>query len=106
MVAQNDPLKKPLAETFADYHDRHLQEKIFVHTDRTAYLTGEHIWLKLYYVDGTDHRPLNMSTVAYVELIDKNGEPVIQLKVELEDDGSASGNIFLPISLYRIASAM
>jgi hypothetical protein len=41
-----------------------IQERIFVHLDKTVYLAGEIAWFKVYVVNGLTHRPINMSKVA------------------------------------------
>ncbi|WP_234735383.1 hypothetical protein [Tellurirhabdus bombi] len=75
-----------------------LQEKIFVHTDRSFYMTGELMAFKLYYVDGTLHKPLDMSKVAYLDLLDKEKKSVLQAKIPLAS-GAGNGAVFLPASL-------
>lgn len=88
----------PLVAKFNQYRTHTLQEKIYAHIDRTSYLTGELLWFKLYYVDGTLHKALNMSKVAYVEIIDRNNEAVVQTKVEL-NNGTGYGSLFIPAVL-------
>lgn len=81
-------------------HSNHyLQEKVFIHTDQSFYLTGETIWFKVYCVDGSFHRPLAVSKVAYVEVMDGNHKPILQSKIELNEDGCGSGTLFLPVSI-------
>jgi hypothetical protein len=46
---------------FKDYREKHLQEKIYVHVDRPQYITGETMWFKIYYTDGTRNKPLQLS---------------------------------------------
>ncbi|GAB3491294.1 hypothetical protein GCM10027341_04090 [Spirosoma knui] len=75
-----------------------LQEKLFVHTDRSFYLTGETMWFRFYYVDGSYHRPLNVSKVAYLEVLDKDQKAVLQTKVALSD-GKGTGSLLLPTAL-------
>ncbi len=87
-----------LRALFEQYRGKHLTEKIYAHVDRTFYLTGETLWFKLYAVDGTLHQPLDLSVVAYVELIDKNGDPALQAKIQLES-GRGHGSLFLPATL-------
>jgi hypothetical protein len=83
--------------SFNNYRQQALQEKIFVHTDKGAYLTGEILWFKLYVVDGSYNKPLNLSKVAYVEVLDENNLPVMQAKVELHS-GHGSGSLYIPVS--------
>ncbi|SDL53522.1 hypothetical protein [Siphonobacter aquaeclarae] len=75
-----------------------LTEKMYLHTDRTFYVVGESIWFRLYYVDGTNHKPLDISKVAYVELLDKGQTPVLQAKIALHN-GRGNGMLLLPSAL-------
>ena len=84
--------------SFNNYRQDALQEKMFVHTDKGAYLTGEILWFKIYLVDGTYNKPLNLSKVAYVEVLDESQTPVMQAKIEL-NNGKGSGSIYIPVSL-------
>ncbi|GAB3994345.1 Plug domain-containing protein [Spirosoma daeguense] len=96
---------KTVAQSFDTYRRQTIQEKLFVHTDQSAYMVGETIWFKVYYVDATLHQPLDISKVAYVEVLDKEQRSVLQAKVELTANGG-SGAFFLPSSLnsgtYRL----
>ena len=87
-----------LVQSFDSYRRQTLQEKLFVHTDQSFYLTGETLWFKAYYVDGSFHQPLDVSKVAYIELLDKEQKSVLQTKVALRS-GGGSGSVFLPSSL-------
>ena len=66
-----------------------VQEKIFTHTDKETYLAGELIWFKLYCIDAATHKPIDISKVAYVEVLDKEHTPVLQAKIALKN-GSGS----------------
>ena len=57
---------------FDTYRKRNLQEKIFVHTDKNLYLSGEICWFKIYNVDAYFHKSINLGKVAYIEILDKN----------------------------------
>jgi hypothetical protein len=83
---------------FDRYRTHALQEKLYAHIDRSSYLTGELLWFKIYCVDGVSHERLDISKVAYVEVIDKNNVAVVQSKVELRD-GLGSGSLFIPALL-------
>jgi hypothetical protein len=94
---QNDSLKNLLSR-FDEYRSHALQEKLFVHTDRSFYLAGELIWLKIYDIDGTFHRPLDISKIAYVEIIDSDNKPAVHTKIPMSE-GFGNGSLFLPASL-------
>ncbi|MBC6988092.1 hypothetical protein [Hymenobacter sp. BT491] len=87
-----------LRKRFDAYSQQTLQEKLYVHTDRPFYVSGEILWFKLNAVDGTQHKPLAMSKVAYVELLDKEHNPVLQAKINLQH-AAGNGSWQLPASL-------
>lgn len=87
-----------VVQSFDTYRQQTIAEKLFVHTDQAGYLTGETLWFKIYYVDGSFHKPLDLSRVAYVTLLDQAGQSVLQTKVSLTT-GGGSGTLFLPASL-------
>lgn len=91
-------LPDTLVAKFSRHRETFLQEKMYAHTDRTFYLTGETLWFKIYAVDGAVHKPLAISSVAYAELVDQGGFPVLQAKIEMRG-GFGSGSFFLPASL-------
>jgi hypothetical protein len=92
--AQNS-LQDSLQNQFTAYHQNNLQEKIFLHTDKEFYLCDEILWFKTYNVDAFFHKPLNISKVAYVELLDKNNKSVLKTKLALKD-GFGNGSLQLP----------
>jgi hypothetical protein len=75
-----------------------LQEKLFVHSDKDFYMTGELVWFKIYVTDALQHRPLQMSKVCYVELLAKDNRPVLQAKIALTD-ATGNGSFQLPYSV-------
>jgi len=94
-----------LIRAFDEYRTQAIQEKIYVHSDRNSYLTGETMWFKIYVTDATFHKPIGMSKVAYLEFLDTNNQSVLQTKVELQD-GTGAGSLFIPATLnggnYRL----
>jgi len=80
---------------FDAYQRQALAEKIFAHTDKETYLTGETIWFSLYVVDGIIHHRLDLSKTAYVEVLDQDKRPLLQAKVQLRD-GRGSGSFNVP----------
>ncbi len=74
------------------------REKIFLHTDRKLYLSGEIIWFKGY----CTYRDMNIfsdvSKVMYVEILDGQNRPVMSEKILLEK-GAGHGNFQIPRSL-------
>jgi len=94
---QGDPFAIP--EKFDNYRQHVLQEKIFVHTDKPVYFAGEIMWFKIYDVDATTHKPLDISKVAYAEILDPENKPVLQAKIGLKN-GSGSGSFYVPFTIH------
>lgn len=83
---------------FQRYQQQAVQEKLFLHLDRPTYLSGEMMWFKVYVVDGTYARPLPLSSIAYVEVLDNKQHPVLQGKIPLQQ-AMGQGSFALPTTL-------
>ena len=97
-VSSKAQLLDTLKSNFKQYNDRILQEKLFVHTDKNLYVTGEIVWFKIYYVDAGSNTPLNISKVAYVDVLDESNNAVVQEKISLSN-GMGNGSFYLPVTL-------
>lgn len=84
-----------LQQKFISYQAANSNEKIFVHTDKTFYITGESIWFKIYCVDECFHKPSSVSKIAYVEIINKENKPILQAKIAM-NEGSGNGSFIIP----------
>ena len=84
-----------LQNSVENYTKNNLQEKLYVHTDKNFYVANEICWFKIYNVDAIFNKPLNISKVAYVELIDNNNKAVWQEKIALTE-GTGNGSILIP----------
>ena len=87
-----------IISSLTSYHQNHLREKVYVHTDRDYYLAGDILWFKSYVENATDNKPLSLSKIVYVEVLNRQREPVLQAKISLKD-GSGSGSFQLPFTL-------
>jgi hypothetical protein len=96
--AQEPSPAAALGKRLEGYRQHHLQEKLFLHTDKEFYLAGEICWFKVYAVDGSTQAPIDLSKVAYLEWLDNNNKPVLQAKVGL-GTGHGDGSIYLPLTL-------
>ena len=94
-----------LVNRFDRFRSHGVGEKIYAHVNQKFFITGETLWFKVFAVDATLHKPLDLSKVAYAEVLDKANFPVLQAKIKL-NDGRGSGSLFLPASLstgqYRL----
>lgn len=97
-LKSNAQVMQEVQNSFSLYKQSALQEKVFVHTDKTAYLPGEIMWLKVFCVDGNDHKPLNLSKVVYVEILDNNQSPLAQAKIAMKN-GIGDGSLYIPVTV-------
>lgn len=88
----------PAISKFDNYRNRTLQEKIYVHTDRCFYIVGETIWFAIYNQDASEHQSIDISKLAYVEILDKENNVVSKAKVELKD-GKGNGSILISFAV-------
>ena len=89
---------KSIETLYDTYQQNSIQEKIFVHTDKNFYIAGEIAWFKLYYVNAATNKPLSLSKVAYVEIIDSTNKSIVKAKIALKN-GVGNGSLYLPLSL-------
>ncbi|MEO6356885.1 MAG: hypothetical protein ABIU77_10565, partial [Ferruginibacter sp.] len=83
---------------FEAWRQNNLQEKIYLHTDKANYVTGEICWFKIYNVNAYNHQPIDFGKVAYVEVLDRNNQAVLQAKIGL-GKGVGNGSFYLPATL-------
>jgi hypothetical protein len=75
-----------------------LSEKIYLQSDRNAYVTGENIFFKAYYFLNGTFKKDSISRIVYVDLVDKNGQSQTSGKYPIEN-GMADGNLSIPQDL-------
>ena len=73
-------------------------EELYVRTDRDIFIVGESVYLKVFCFSNLTHNTSGISDVAYVSLLDKASNPVLQAKIRI-NGLSGSGYITLPDSL-------
>ena len=88
----------PIYVSQTNKNQEFLQEKVYVHTDRSFYLTGEVIWFKGYVVNAATSRVSSLSKVLYVEVLNNLNQPVLQGKIDIEK-GSGNGSFYLPFTI-------
>ncbi|NUY81748.1 hypothetical protein HUK80_12640 [Flavobacterium sp. MAH-1] len=72
-------------------------EKIKVHVNASALVSGETLYYKMFCVD-RDGKPSTLSRIAYVTLVSSDKKAVFTQKLLLEN-GSGEGDFFIPASL-------
>ena len=97
------PLKERLSEALRLFHDHYIQEKVYLQLDKDYYATGRTIWYKAYVT--IERKPTALSSILYVQLLDKKGK-VLQTSKRPIIDGGAFGNFKIPVEWpegdYRI----
>ena len=72
------------------------QEKIYVHTDKPYYLSGEKIWFRAYVTDAVTHIPVLASRYVYVELINPLDSVVTRVKIRPDSLDAFHGHLPVP----------
>ena len=85
----------PVTDLFNAYREKNFQEKIYLHTDKSLYVTGEILWCKAYVTDAHLHQSSDISKIAYIELIDANQKPTWQSTIGLEK-GKGEASLVIP----------
>ncbi|MFY0652144.1 MAG: hypothetical protein JXQ96_08935 [Cyclobacteriaceae bacterium] len=83
-----------LKSKFSDLVSNEHQEKVFSHTDRSTYVTGETMWISAYCVDASTNQLTTLSKVVNFELINDQGKSLVKERAKLEN-GRSSGQLFI-----------
>jgi hypothetical protein len=82
---QNSETPLSLVDTvtgfFMEQLGRYPQEKLYLHTDKPHYISGEKVWFRAHKVDALLHWQTNTSRYVYVELIDPLDSVVCRVKI-------------------------
>lgn len=81
------------------------QEKVYLHTDKPYYITGENIYFRAHLVNSVLHTPVSYSRYVYVDLINPIDSVVQRLKVRPEEGayfGQLSLSEDMPEGMYKI----
>ena len=83
------------------------QEKLYLHTDKSAYIAGDTIWFRAPVVDAATHIPATVSRCVYVELINQSDSVIHRVRVCLSDSiycGYMPIPISVPQSSYHLCA--
>jgi len=94
IYGQND-IPDSLALSFLNQLLFFPQEKIYLHTDKPYYISGERIWFRAHLADAATHVPVSYSRYVYVELINPLDTVVTRVKIR-EDEGAYHGHLLIP----------
>ena len=91
-----DTLETKIKNGLTDHYKKYPQEKIFLHTDKSVYISGQALWYKAYAM--AYGKPTELSRVMYMQLADEKGSILVKNKLPIKN-GMAHGNFNLPIGL-------
>ncbi len=84
-----------IQQQFQAYNNNNYQEKVFLHTDKTVYISGEIFWFKAYVTNAADNNFSSLSSICYVEVFNADKKPLLQAKIDI-DSGRGSGSFVIP----------
>jgi hypothetical protein len=87
-----------LSQKFSKYIISVPREEIYIHTDRSDYISGEEMWFNVYLIDRQSLKPSSGSKIAYFELLNPENLPIVQKRILL-NSGFGPGQIVLPDTL-------
>ncbi|WP_148226454.1 TonB-dependent receptor plug domain-containing protein [Paludibacter propionicigenes] len=93
ILKAQDSIDNPVKKLFYDQISLFPQEKIYVQTDKSEYLTGETIWFRAHLVDAVFLKQANASRYVYVELVNPMNHLVQRVKLRPDSTGCFYGNI-------------
>ena len=95
ILKAQDSIDNPIKKLFLDQISFFPQEKIYVQTDRSEYLSGEIIWFRVHLVDAVFLKQANASRYVYVELTNPTNQLVERVKLRPDSTGCFYGQIQL-----------
>lgn len=73
------------------------KERLYLHFNKDLYMPGEVAWFTLYSYDLTTQKPFHgEKRVAFIDLISKQGQKVLDTRLALNQEGHANGSFFIP----------
>ncbi len=84
-----------LQNAFSQYHSKMIAEKIYIQTDKNYYVAGEICWFKFFVVSSMDLKPMNLSHIGYLQILNKNKEDIFHIKIDIQN-GFGQGSFIVP----------
>jgi hypothetical protein len=95
---KNFPAEEVLKDKLQKYCASVPWEEIYVHSDRSEYIAGEDMWLKVYLFDRQKYQLSEYNSIAYFELLNANNLQVLKKRIYLEK-GLGPAHILIPDTL-------
>lgn len=74
-------------QSFVNFYENGIDEKLYLQTDKPYYSAGEQIWLKGYVLNAITHVPFDITQYIYVELIESRGGLASRVRVKRDSLG-------------------
>jgi hypothetical protein len=87
-----------IQQQFETYNNNNYQEKVFLHTDKSIYATGEILWFKAYITNAISNKLSTLSKICYVEIISADKKALLQAKIDI-NSGNGNGSFLIPSSI-------
>jgi len=68
-ITDEDARYRKIKDALNKFTIVYTQQKVYLHTDKSSYNSGDKIWIKAYLINVMNHQPDTLSTNLYVELI-------------------------------------
>ena len=81
----NDSDLETIVQKLDDWSKKHPQEKVYLHLNKSLFLTGDTLYCKAYVVNAGINTPSSISRIVYVDLINNSGTVEKSLVVPLSD---------------------
>jgi hypothetical protein len=88
-----DAILKKLLIQINEHRAQFPQEKVYIHTDKAAYLENQTLWFKGYLVDASEHKGDTLSKVLYVDLVRSSDSAIVSQQMLYVKDNQCNGSI-------------
>ncbi len=88
-----DAILKKLLIQINEHRAQFPQEKVYIHTDKAAYLENHTLWFKGYLVDAIEHKGDTLSKVLYVDLVRCSDSAIVSRQMLYVKDNQCNGSI-------------
>jgi TonB-dependent SusC/RagA subfamily outer membrane receptor len=100
LQAQNsDEHKARINTIIANYHKEHKAQKIYIHTDKNFYYTGDTLWFKSYVLNASTNQLDTASEVLFFDIFDQESRNKKMYFVQ-STNGQGSGSYIIPSDLH------
>lgn len=101
--------QEEMARRILDYYAKVPGERLYIQTDRTCYMPGDTIWMRVHMTDAATSLPVSRSRYVYVELYERQRDTLVQrIIVKCDSDEVFAGVMLIPrkakTGIYTLAA--